>query len=145
MVDRLVGVRGNVADEAAGERVAGPRGIDDLLERVGGQREEAVGGHEDGAVLALLGDDRRRPPGEDLARRGHQVRPPGELAHLGVVEHDAVDLADDVDERVAGDVDPQVHRVQRHEAGVDALRAHLRLQLGLDVGQEDDVGGTRGV
>ena len=35
--------RGDVADEAAGEGVAGAGRIDDALERVGGQREEALG------------------------------------------------------------------------------------------------------
>src|SRR4051794_22359612 len=41
----LVGVaaRGEIADEAAGERVAGAGRVDDRLQRIGGHREERVG------------------------------------------------------------------------------------------------------
>src|SRR5438093_567688 len=38
----------------------------------------------------------------------------------------------------AGAVDPEVHRVHGHEAGVGALLAHAALEIGLDVGQEED-------
>ena len=38
----LVGVGGDVADEAARERVAGAGRVDDGLQRIGGQREEAL-------------------------------------------------------------------------------------------------------
>ena len=37
----LIGMCGDVADEAAGEGVAGAGGVDDRLKRIGGQREEA--------------------------------------------------------------------------------------------------------
>jgi hypothetical protein len=36
-------------------------------------------------------------------------------------------------------LDPQVHRVQADDARIRALLAHLALQVGLDVGQEDHV------
>jgi hypothetical protein len=39
------------------------------------------------------------------------------------------------------DVDPQVHRVHRDEAGARALLANAELEVGLDVGQEEDVAG----
>ena len=48
-------------------------------------------------------------------------------------------------QRLVRDVDPQVHRVHRDEARGRALLAHLALQLGLDVGEEDDLGRARGV
>ena len=40
----LAGVGGDVPDEAPGEGVAGAGGVDHGLQRVGGQREEALGG-----------------------------------------------------------------------------------------------------
>ena len=46
---------------------------------------------------------------------------------------------------VAGDVDPQVHRVQSHEARAVALLADLELKAGLDVGQEQDLRSARGL
>ena len=46
-------------------------------------------------------------------------------------------------ERVARDVDPQVHRVERDEARLRQLRAHVALQVGLDVRQEQHVAGAR--
>ena len=53
-------MRVEVAEEAAGEAVAGAGRVDDLLERVAGQREEAVLGEQRRAVLALLGDHHAR-------------------------------------------------------------------------------------
>ena len=70
----------------------------------------------------------------------------GELLELLVVEDQAVDGLDGPHERVVRDVDPQVHRVHRDEARVLALLADVELQVGLDVGQEEDVavlGGRR--
>jgi hypothetical protein len=80
----------------------------DALERVGGQGEEALGGDERRAVLALLGDDRARAPAQQLARRAHDRGALGQLADLGVVEHQAVDALDHLHEVVARDVDPEV-------------------------------------
>ena len=42
VAELLVGVGGDVADEPAGERVARAGRVDHRLERVGGQREEAL-------------------------------------------------------------------------------------------------------
>ena len=125
-------VRGDVADEPAGERVAGAGGVDDALQRVGGQREEALPRDERGAVLALLGHDHARAPAtppappaaphERISRAAaSEVGLAGQLAQLGVVEDHAVDALDRAHERVAGDVDPQVHRVERHEARAGQL------------------------
>ena len=65
VVDVLAAWAAIVADEAARERVAGAGRVDDVLQRIGGQREEALVGEQRRAVLALLGDDRRRAPAED--------------------------------------------------------------------------------
>ena len=83
-----------VAEEAAGEAVARAGGVDHLLERIAGQREEAVLGEQRGAVLALLGDDHARPERHHLARSAHEVRLLGQHAQLGVVHQHQVDGAD---------------------------------------------------
>ena len=54
--------------------------------------------------------------------------------------------ADRLHERVAGDLDPQVHRVKRGKPRARALRANGPLQIGLDIRQEQDLafpGGER--
>ncbi len=52
-------------------------------------------------------------------------------------------MPDRAHQRLVRDVDPQVHRVQRHEARVLALLAHPALEVGLDVGQEQHVARPR--
>jgi len=82
-------------------------------------------------------------PIQDLAGSGDQVRALGELTQLLVVEDQAVDAADDLDQLVPGDVDPQIHRIQCDEPGVGALLADLELQSRLDVGEEQNLRGAR--
>ena len=141
VVDLLVRVRGDVAHEAARERVAGAGRIDHVGRRIGGEREVALAREQRGAVLALLGDHHGRAEVEHLVGGAHEVGLVGELLDLAVVEDHAVDQADRAQQRLARDVDPQVHRVHRHEARLGALLADLALEVGLDVGEEDDVGG----
>ncbi len=121
-----------------------PGRVDDALERESGEREEALGCDQRGAVLALLGHDDPRStlsahpgslgaggrPGEDLAGRGEQVGLARQLAQLGVVEDEAVDGSIACTSDVAGDVDPQVHRVQRDEPRVGQLLAYARCRSG---------------
>jgi hypothetical protein len=83
------------------------------------------------------------PRGEDLPRGRHEVGLARQLAQLGVVEDHAVALLDRAHERVPRDVDPQVHRVERHEARVWELAANLALQIGLDVGEKQDIARAR--
>ena len=68
-----------------------------------------------------------------------EVRPPRELADLGVVEDHAVDQRDGLEQVVARRLDPQVHRVEGDEARPLALRADAALEVGLDVGEEQHV------
>ena len=65
---------GDVADEPAGEAVAGTGRVDDRLQRERGESEEALLGDHRGAVLALLGDDHARTPLADLAGGADEVR-----------------------------------------------------------------------
>ena len=83
-----------VAEEAAGEAVAGAGRVAHVLEREAGQGEEAVLGEERGAVLALLGDHRARSHRHHRAGGAGEVRLAGQLADLGVVDDQAVDLGD---------------------------------------------------
>src|SRR5262245_25312738 len=53
-------VRGEIAEEAARERVPGAGRVDRQLEWVAGNREEALLRQQCGAVLPLLGDDDAR-------------------------------------------------------------------------------------
>ena len=132
-----------VAEEAAGEAVAGAGRVAHVVERDAGKGEEAVRGEEGRAVLALLGDDGARAELHRGAGGAGQVRLAGQLADLGVVDDQAVDLGDRRQQRVLGGVDPEVHRVQPAEARAVALGADLALQVWLDVGEEEGVGGFR--
>ena len=69
----------------------------------------------------------------------------GEHLDLLVVEDQAVDRPDRPLERLAGDVDPQVHRVHRDEPGGPALLADGELEVGLDVREEQHVARARRV
>jgi hypothetical protein len=134
----------NIAQEPARERVTRARGIDHGLERERREREVGVGRDHHRAVLALLGDDDARPQELHVARGRDQVRPAGELAQLGVVQEHAVDAPDHLHELVARARDPEVHRVERDEAGRGAALAHGKLERRLDVRQEEHVAGLGG-
>ena len=87
--------------EAPREGVAGPRGVEDALQRIGRRREEGVVGQHQGAVLAALHHHHARPhPGDDPGG-ADEVRLAGQLAGLGVVDGDDVDLAEDAQEGLA--------------------------------------------
>src|SRR5438093_645321 len=61
-----------------------------------------------------------------------------QLARLGVVDRDHVRLGEDPPERLLLALDPEVHRVERHEAGTGLhLAEDVELELGIDVGEED--------
>ena len=92
------------------------------------------------AVLALLGDDDPRPQAEHVAGGRDEVGLPGQLAQLLVVEDQAVDERDHLEQLVARDVDPQVHRIEGDEPRVGALLADLELEPRLDVGQKQHLG-----
>ena len=69
LVERIVGVAVEVAEEAAGERVARARRIDDRFERHARDEEEPVVGEHAGAVAALLDDEHARPERSQLCGR----------------------------------------------------------------------------
>ena len=120
-----------------------PVGLHDVGRRIGGQPEEPVAREHRRPVLPLLGDHDPRPEPERRAAGADEVRLVRELLELAVVEHQAVHRGERAAQGRLRDLDPQVHRVHGHEAGARALLAHLPLQVGLDVGQEQDVGVAR--
>ena len=134
---------GEKADEAAGEGVAGAGRVGDALERIGRQREEALLGEERRAVLALLDHDHARAPLADAPGGAAQVRLAGQLANLGVVEQHRVDQLDRLDERVARRSRSSSSSSRARRRRPRALLAHLPLQVGLDVGQEERLRGAR--
>ena len=141
------GLRGDVADEAARERVARAGRVDHRLQRIGRQREEALA--RDSAApyspclaTITLGAPAPRDLAADLAAATRFGLPVSWRSSASLrIRQSTLSIA--CDERVARDVDPQVHRVERDEARVGQLRAHLALQVGLDVGQEQHVAGAR--
>ena len=125
------------AEEAAGEAVSRPGRVADLGQGEGGHREGVVAGEQGGAVLAALDDHDPRARFHDPVGGDDQVGFAGQHPQLGVVEQQAVDLADHVHQGVAGGVDPEVHRVESDEPGAGRLRSHLPLQVRLDVAEEE--------
>ena len=81
-----------------------------------------------------------RPHRADRARRRGQVRLPGQLARLLVVEQQHVDALEQLHQLRALDVDPEVHRVAGDELRLLRLLEHAELQHRIDVGEEHVVG-----
>jgi hypothetical protein len=125
-----------VAEEAAREGVAGAGRVHDVLEHVAGDGEELVAGEKGRAVLASLGDDHLGTHIHRCAGRAGQIRLARQLADLGVVQQQAVDLGDRRLQRVPRRVEPEVHRVQAHELGSLTGSPDLELEIGLDVAEE---------
>src|SRR5207253_6954158 len=112
----------------------------DRLERVCGHEEQPVLRAQQRAVLSALDDDGPGSHRRDGPRGADQVRLAGELARLAVVDRHDVDLGQHAPERVALALDPEVHRVQRDQPrSLLHLAQHVQLELGIDVGQEDEV------
>ena len=126
--------------------VARAGGVDDVRRRIGRQREVAVAREQRGAVLALLGDDDARAEVEHRVGGADEVRLVGELLELAVVEDHAVDDAGSCacSDSWAMSIQRFIESIATKRA-LRALLAHLALEVGLDVGEEDDVGGRRGL
>ncbi len=125
--------------EAARKRVAGPRGVLNVVQRVGGCAEDGVVGEQKRAVLALLDDERLGAHVADPGRGANQVGLVRQLASLGVVDDEAVDLREGRPEAVRGVLDPVVHRVGHHEFGIVHLVQHIALDARLQVAEAHDV------
>src|ERR1700682_4699673 len=136
---RDVLARGEIAEEPAGERIAGAGRIEDVLQRIRRSGEDGVGRDHHDPVLSSLDDERLRPERKDLSAALHEVRLFRELPYFGLVDDHEIDFTDDPGERLLRGGDPEIHRVERHEPRTAALFEHIHLQLRLDVGEEEDV------
>src|SRR4029077_4672916 len=79
---------GEVAEEAAGERVAGTRGIAHLVERIRRRPEDAVRGEKERAVLGAFDDDGARTERAYFARSLEDIVRAAKLSRLGFVDGD---------------------------------------------------------
>jgi hypothetical protein len=95
---------------------------------------------EQAPVLALLDDDELGAELEDVDGGGDGVDLAREQLGLVVVEHHAIDLAEQLHQLGLGDVDPQVHGVRDREGAPGKSGQELQLHARVRVGQEDDLG-----
>ena len=97
---------------------------------------DSVAMHQNGTVLALLDDRERRPQFEDLPPCVDDVAGLDELGRFTIVEHHTVDLLEQGQQVVMGDVDPEIHRVAHRERSIGKLVEQIRLNRGMAVGEE---------
>ena len=128
-----------VAEEPPREAVAGAGRVAHVLEEEARQGVDALSREQCGSVLTPLGDHDPRPHVHHRPRGPGQARLRGQHPQLGVVQHQAVDLGDRGDQRVAGGVDPEVHRVEGRQPRGLALASNAPLEVGLDVSQKQHV------
>jgi len=129
---------GEVRHESAGKGVAGTGGIEDILERKGGDIERARLSDEEGPVLPLLDHDPARASSEDPFPGAMNVPVAAQLAGFTVVDHENVDPAEEVEQRRLLALDPVVHGVAHDHLGPRHLREHAELELGVDVAEEHE-------
>lgn len=151
---------GKVAGKCAEEGVARSGGIGDLGEREGRAAEEGVLGEaprcscrcreEHRSKLAELDDDVAGSLLQEALAGENEVGGSGELPRLAFVDDEEVDLPEDIVQPIAGDVDPEVHRVGDDEGrgccGMPGgkLLHDLHLVLGRHVGQDHDRAAAQG-
>lgn len=136
---RFAGMGGEVSGEAAGEGVSRTGGVVDVLEREGGAAEKfGFGAEEEASVLAFLDRDIGGAHFADFLAGFDETGFAGELAGFAVVEDEHVHAADEAGEGVFGDVDPEVHRIRDDEARLADLVENMVLEVGRDVGKEDN-------
>ena len=137
--------RGEIGHEAPGEGIPRARGIEHLLERVGGDLEGGVVVHKQRAVLPLLDDGHLGTMREHPACRAVDVPVAGQLARFGVVHHQDVDVAQQLEQEIALRLDPIVHGIAGHERRMRDLVEDAELQLGVDVAEERVAGVAEGL
>ena len=125
-----------ITRKRAGKTIARAGGIVDVLERIGRRAEEQVVREQQATVFAFLDDHEFRALFQDVSPRLDEVGLFRKLARLAFIEHEAIDLAQQLDQRVALRLDPQVHRVGHDELRPGDLRQHMHLELRRDVGEE---------
>ena len=133
-----VAVLREIAHESAGERIAGAGRIEHRLERIRRREEHVRLREHERAVLALLDHDVLRAAFHDPARRLDEVELLGELARLGVVQRDQIDVREQLEQVGTPALDPEVHRVAGDELRLGDLRQHVELQPRIDVPEKHE-------
>lgn len=130
-----------------------PGGVDDLFCREGRQHEHVAVADQHAAVLAFLDDDKLGAELQHVLGGFDEVLLFRQQPGFAVVQHQAMNLAEQLHQLVPLGGDPEVHRVGDHESGVLHARQHLLLQRRVGVGEEDvlaveellgNLGGTLG-
>jgi len=137
--------RGEVSHHAACEAVACAGWVFDGLSGEGRRDDDVVGRDEHRSVLALFDDDEAADVLEDGAACFDEVGLARQHSGFAIVEDDAVDALEGLEQIVAEVVDPEVHRVADDEFGRRQLAQELSLDGWVRVGEEDVVGVLQGV
>ena len=95
--------------------------------------------HQDAPVLPLLDHHEARPKLQQVLARAHRVAMTRELLRLVKVEHQPIDLAQELGQLWLGDIDPQVHRVRDTQSRVRDLIEHPHLHHRVRVREEHDL------
>src|SRR5438309_8116652 len=128
---------GQMAEQSACERVACPRGVTDLFERVRRRTKQSIAGDEKRAVLGTFDDHGARTEPQYLACRLQHAMRAAKLPSFGFVDGDDVDARHHGSKRVTPPFDPVIHRVERGGPWRAHLIEHAALDLGKDVGEEN--------
>src|SRR4029079_4899525 len=128
-----------VGHEATGEGIPCPGGIEHVLQRIGRHIEGPTRLDEERAVLAPLDDHPPGPMPEDPAPGPMDVPIATQLTRLAVVHHEDIDPGKQLEQGRLLSLDPVVHGVADHQLGARHLLQYAKLEIGIDVSQEDEL------
>src|SRR5678816_1793052 len=132
---QVTGAR-EISNEAAGERVACPSGVEHILERERGREENTFAVEHERAVLSLLDDDMLRAAVHYPFCCLHEVHFLGQLPRLTIVQRNEIHLLEKLYEIRSPALNPEVHRVAGNELWLLYLIENVELQARIDVPQE---------
>ncbi len=87
--------------------------------------------------LTALDDENLRPEPANDAGGPDEIGFTGQLAGLGVIDDEQVDVGERCEEPVARAFDPEIHRVERHKP-CRGLQSRLTLELWIGVGEKQE-------
>jgi hypothetical protein len=136
------GLRCDVPHEASGESVTGTGRVLYLGDGEGRGAEwvRTVGEKDGGTVLAMLDDQRFGAEGKNLSGGKDQAVLAGEELGFAIIDEKDIDFLQCFEQFGALDVNPEIHGVAADESYSGHFAAHVELQFGLDVGEEENLG-----
>src|SRR5579859_2029397 len=139
-IGRDFSLRGNVSQEAAGERVPGAGGVAHFIQRqrrdakrMSAKTECSLLKKDSRAIFAMLDDQGLRPERENLVRRTQQVVVFSKLAGFAIVDDHDVNIADGLRKLLWRGINPKWMCIQTHEFRAVHLLPHFALQPGINV------------